>query len=60
MSATFLTYLWHYLIARTLYDQLLHPILRGHLAVLLLVAGVGAAGFLAGRSTRGRVKRGRT
>jgi hypothetical protein len=44
-AATFVAYLWHYLIARLIYDQLL----RGHLAWVLVVA---AAAFLIGRRTR--------
>jgi len=59
MSASLLTYVWHYLVARTLYDELLRPVLDGNLAAILLIACVGAAAFLVGRWTHRRAKRGR-
>jgi hypothetical protein len=50
-ATMFLTYLWHYLIARTLYDQVLRPLIHGRASaavVLVLVAGA----FALGRITR--------
>jgi hypothetical protein len=54
-SATALdTYLWHYMLARVLYDELVQPLLHGHVRVTwLVVAGVIVAFALA----RGRRRR---
>jgi hypothetical protein len=46
---TFLTYLWHYLVARLLYDQLVRPVVRGHLSIALLTCCVGGGAFVIGR-----------
>jgi hypothetical protein len=46
---TFLTYLWHYLVARLVYDQLVRPVLHGHISIVLLSCCVGGAAFLIGR-----------
>lgn len=56
MSAvTFVTYLWHYLLARLVYDQLLRPLIHGHPSAALFTCCVGVLAFLAGRwSGRGR------
>ena len=54
MSTVFITYLWHYLIARTIYDDLVRPLAHGNLSVALLVACAAAVGFAAGRHTRTR------
>ncbi|HLY51176.1 MAG TPA: hypothetical protein VKR21_18435 [Solirubrobacteraceae bacterium] len=55
MSALFLTYLWHYLAARAVYDSLLRPLIDGHPTELIGVGLVAAAAFLLGRrsATRG-------
>ena len=53
-ALTLINYLWHYLIARTLFDELLRPIERGNQTRLLALACVGAAGFLLGRITARR------
>jgi hypothetical protein len=48
-----LTYLWHYLVARLLYDELVHPLVRGDLAALVAVAAAaGLAVALAGHKRR--------
>ena len=59
MSAvTLVTYLWHYLVARLLYDQVLRPLIHGHASPALLACCVGAFAFLAGRwSERHRLAR---
>jgi hypothetical protein len=54
LAVALLTYLWHYLIARTIYDDLVRPLARGNVSVALLLACVGAVGFAVGRSTRRR------
>ena len=46
---TLITYVWHYVVARLLYDQLVRPLSRGHVSVALLICGVAAAAFLVGR-----------
>lgn len=48
----FVTYLWHYLIARLLYDQLVRPLIHGRASALLFVVFVGLVAFLIGRLTR--------
>jgi hypothetical protein len=53
-ATTFLTYLWHYVLARLLYDQLLRPLMQGHAAGLPALAGVATIAFVLGRSTRRR------
>jgi len=50
-AVALLTYLWHYLTARTIYDDLVRPLAHGNLSVAVLVACVGAVGFAAGRLT---------
>ena len=52
-SISLLTYVWHYLVARLIYDQLLRPLLGGRASGLLVIGCVAAAAFLVGRS-RGR------
>lgn len=49
-ALSLLTYVWHYLIARLLYDELLRPLIHGHLPSTGLLCGVG---FLIGWWTRG-------
>ena len=53
-AAAFLTYVWHYLVARMIYDQLLRPLIRGHVTAALAILCVGGAGFALGRLTRRR------
>jgi hypothetical protein len=49
MSAMFMTYLWHYLAARSVYDNLFRPLLHGHPGPLLAVGLIAAAAFALGR-----------
>jgi hypothetical protein len=48
VSALFVTYLWHYLLVRAIYDELLRPLAHGDPGILillgLLVGGVYAIG----------------
>lgn len=53
-AVTFITYLWHYMFARTLYDQMLRPLLHGHPGSALLTLSVAIGGFAAGRWSRRR------
>lgn len=52
-ATAFLTYLWHYLVARAIYDQVLRPLIHGRASAGLVLALVGAA-FMLGRLTRRR------
>ena len=54
LATAFLTYLWHYLFARTIYDQLLRPLLHGHAPAALAIALVALVAFALGRMTRRR------
>ena len=53
-AVSLLTYVWHYLVARMLYDHLLRPVLGGDVTGILVLACVAAFAFLAGRGTRRR------
>jgi hypothetical protein len=53
-AMTLLTYLWHYLVARTLYDHLVHPLARGDFSAMVLVLSSAAVGFALARATGGR------
>lgn len=54
MSTLFVTYLWHYLAARAIYDELLRPLTGGHIPALVLLGLIGVSGFLLGRSAARR------
>jgi hypothetical protein len=51
------TYVWHYVLARMLYDQLARPLLRGRMSELLLVLAVAVTAFLVGRWHGSRIGR---
>jgi hypothetical protein len=54
-AAELYTYVWHYLIARLLYDELLRPLTHGRLSSVLIVAGcIVAAALLFARRRRTR------
>jgi hypothetical protein len=53
-ATAFVTYLWHYVLARAFYDDLLRPLVRGHASAVLVVAAVVVAAFAIGRRTRRR------
>jgi len=42
-ASAFLTYLWHYMLARLLYDDLVRPVSRGHVPTTLVVVAIAAA-----------------
>jgi hypothetical protein len=52
-AVTFLIYLWHYVVARMLYDDLLRPLIHGDVPRLLLLGSVAVGCFLLG-GWRGR------
>jgi peptidoglycan/LPS O-acetylase OafA/YrhL len=57
-AITFITYLWHYLVARVIYDEVVRPLLRGDASGILLIGCVAVAGFLVGawRERRSRTR----
>jgi hypothetical protein len=48
-AITLVTYVWHYLVARLVYDQLVRPLLHGHPSTAVLTSCIGIAAFLIGR-----------
>jgi hypothetical protein len=44
----FIPYLWHYLVARLLYDHLVRPLIHGRVSVLALVCAIALAAFAIG------------
>lgn len=54
LGVSLFTYVWHYLVARLLYDQLIRPLARGDAAGILLLALVAATSFGLGRRARRR------
>lgn len=55
MTATgsgFVPYLWHYLLARMIYDQLVRPLEHGNASALMLATWVAVVAFALGRLTR--------
>jgi hypothetical protein len=51
-AASLLTYLWHYLVARMLYDQLIRPLAHGDASGLAMLVCVAIGSFVLGRRTR--------
>jgi len=45
-AVALLTYVWHYMLARVLYDELVRPALHGHVGAVALVAAGAVAGVL--------------
>ncbi len=54
LATSLLTYVWHYLVARLLYDHLVVPLLHGDATEILLLSLVAAASFGLGRRMRRR------
>jgi hypothetical protein len=54
VAITFVTYLWHYLVARLLYDQLVRPVIHGRVSLVVVACGVGTGAFALGRLTAKR------
>jgi hypothetical protein len=57
MSTLFVTYLWHYILARGIYDELLHPLAHGDASVLIVLALLVVGAFAAGRRSAPRSRR---
>jgi hypothetical protein len=49
VAVTLVTYVWHYVVARLIYDQLLRPVVHGHLSALLVLACILAGVLLLAR-----------
>ncbi|HYB26878.1 MAG TPA: hypothetical protein VEF89_09720 [Solirubrobacteraceae bacterium] len=47
-ASAFLTYLWHYMLARVIYDELV----RGHVPATVLPVAVAVVGFVLRRRSR--------
>jgi hypothetical protein len=54
-ASTFVTYLWHYLLARAIYDDLVRPLVRGHGSGAVVLICVVVVAFVLGRVTRRRM-----
>lgn len=52
IATALFTYLWHYLVARLLYDDLVRPLAEGRLLVLVPLAASVALLLLVARSLR--------
>jgi hypothetical protein len=53
-ATTLLTYVWHYVVARLLYDDLVRPLTRGGVATAVAAVGCVVLFALLGRSLRRR------
>jgi hypothetical protein len=53
----FVTYLWHYLVARLIYDDVVRPLTRGDGGALLIAAGLAAVAASLVARPRGRRRR---
>ena len=55
-AVTFVTYVWHYVVARLLYDHLVRPLLQGRVTAIAMICAIAVAAFAIGWwSGRGRV-----
>jgi hypothetical protein len=52
LPGTLVSYLAHYLLARLIYDDLVHPLARGDVSVVLVIAAIGGAAYALGRRSR--------
>jgi hypothetical protein len=53
----FVTYLWHYLVARLIYDDVVRPLTRGDGGALLIAASLAAVAASLVARRRGRRRR---
>jgi hypothetical protein len=53
-ATAFLTYLWHYVVARAIYDQVIRPLVHGHPGAAVVLVCVAVVAFALGRLTRRR------
>ena len=53
-AVSLLTYVWHFLVARMIYDQLVRPVIHGDAARLALLACIATVAFALGRRVRRR------
>ena len=53
-ATAFLIYLWHYIVARAIYDHVVRPLVHGHAAGAVAFVCVAVLAFALGRVTRSR------
>ena len=53
-ATAFLTYLWHYVFARTIYDHVIRPLLHGHASGAVVLVCVVVVAFGLGRLMKKR------
>ncbi len=53
-GSAFVTYLWHYVLARLLYDELVRPLSRGHVPPTVVLVAIAAAVAFGLRRRSGR------
>ena len=53
-ATAFLTYLWHYVFARTIYDHVIRPLLHGHASGAVVLVCVVLVAFALGRLMKKR------
>jgi len=56
VASALLLYLWHYLVARFLFDEVLGGVLHSRAAMLLALVCAGAGGYWVGRRGRRRLR----
>ena len=54
LPGTLVSYLGHYLLARLIYDDLIRPLTRGDVSVVLVLAAIGGAVYALRRRSRRR------
>jgi hypothetical protein len=57
LSALFITYLWHYLAARAIYDEFLRPLTHGHPGLPIVLGLLVVVAFVLGRRSVVRSRR---
>jgi hypothetical protein len=53
-ASEFVTYLWHYVVARLLYDDFVRRLVHGHVPAAVSVVAIAMLAFAVGRLTRRR------
>jgi hypothetical protein len=53
-ATAFLSYLWHYIVARAIYDQVVRPLVHGHPGGAVALVCLAVVAFALGRMTRRR------
>jgi hypothetical protein len=53
-ATVFLSYLWHYVVARAIYDQVVRPLVHGHPGGAVALVCLAVVAFALGRVSRRR------